>query len=86
MNKEIFTAPTVNERMMTKMAMRKACPLLVQVDTNLSCTVSGQSWTRTYFLECIGERRAAYRAGYGCLKFDDNPVDLKGEKRMHELL
>ena len=59
------------------MTMRKGCPLLVQSDTNKSLTVSGQSWTRTYFLECLGEKCAAYRRGYGCLKFDDNPVDLK---------
>lgn len=61
------------------MAKRKACPLLVQSDTNLSMTVSGQSWTRTYFLECLGRKCAAYRAGYGCLRFDDNPVDLNEE-------
>ena len=70
-----------NERTVNGMAIRKACPLLVQSDTNQSCTVSGQSWTRTYFLECLGERCAAYRAGFGCLKFDDNPVDLKEEER-----
>ncbi len=69
------------EKKVTGMTIRKGCPLLVQSDTNQSCTVSGQSWTRTYFLECLGERCAAYRAGFGCLKFDDNPVDLKEEER-----
>lgn len=39
---------------------RKGCPLLIQSDTNASMTISGQSWTRTYMLECVGERCAAY--------------------------
>lgn len=63
------------------MLKRKACPLLVQSDTNRSITVDGNGWTRTYFLECLGELCAAYRAGYGCLKFDDNPVELKEEEQ-----
>lgn len=31
------------------MMQRKACPLLVQTETNLSCTISGVSLTKTYF-------------------------------------
>lgn len=63
------------------MASRKVCPLLVQSDTNPSYTVQGQSWTRTYFLECLGEKCVAYRKELGCLKFDDNPVELKEEEQ-----
>lgn len=49
---------------------RKACPLLVQSDTNRSLTVEGQSWRRTYFLECLGEKCAAYHHQDGfCEKF-----------------
>lgn len=47
---------------------RKGCPLLIQQDTNPSMTISGQSWTRTYMLECIGEKCAAYEYGF-CKKF-----------------
>lgn len=39
---------------------RKGCPLLIQSDTNTSLTVSGEFWTRTYMLECAGEKCAAY--------------------------
>lgn len=46
----------------------KGCPLLIQQDTNPSMTVNGQSWTRTYMLECIGEKCAAYEHGF-CKKF-----------------
>ncbi len=49
---------------------RKGCPLLVQSDTTPSLTMTGQSWTRTYFLECLGEKCAAYHAQDGfCKKF-----------------
>ena len=40
---------------------RKLCPLLVQSDTTPSLTMQGESWTRTYFAECIGEKCMAYR-------------------------
>ena len=51
----------------------KVCPLLIQSDTNPSCAVSGQSWTRTYFLECIGEKCAAYNGQHGiCERFYTN--------------
>lgn len=40
---------------------RKVCPLLVQSETNPSLTIQGQSWTRTWFSECIGEKCAAYK-------------------------
>ena len=47
----------------------KACPLLVQSDTTPSLTISGESYTRVYFLQCIGDRCAAYKDGC-CKKFD----------------
>lgn len=56
---------------------RKGCPLLIQSETNLSATVSGQSWTRTWFSECIGETCAAYQGGV-CAKFNTNLI-LKKE-------
>lgn len=40
---------------------RKLCPLLVQSDTTPSLTMLGESWQRTYFAECIGEKCMAYR-------------------------
>lgn len=52
---------------------RKGCPLLIQSDTNSSLTMQGQSWTRTYMLECIGEKCAAYQGGV-CAKFDTNLI------------
>ena len=55
--------------------MRKCCPLLVQSETNPSMTVAGQSWTRTWFTECIGEKCAAYQGGL-CDKFQTN-VNLR---------
>lgn len=49
---------------------RKGCPLLIQSDTNQSLTVSGQSFTRTYMLECIGKKCAAYHDKDGfCERF-----------------
>ena len=56
------------------MAMkRKGCPLLIQSDTNPSMTVTGQSWTRTYFLECLGEKCAAYNIAHDiCERFYTN--------------
>ena len=49
---------------------RKGCPLLIQSDTNPSMTISGQSWTRTYMLEWLGEKCAAYHCQDGfCEKF-----------------
>lgn len=56
---------------------RKGCPLLVQSETNPSLTMKGQSWTRTYMLECIGEKCAAYQGGM-CDKFQTN-VNLREE-------
>ena len=47
---------------------RKVCPLLIYQETNQSMTVSGQSWTSTYMLECIGGKCAAYEHGF-CQKF-----------------
>lgn len=56
---------------------RKACPLLVQSDTNPSMTVNGQSWTRTYFLECLGDRCAAYHPQDGFCERWQCSVNLK---------
>lgn len=56
---------------------RKACPLLVQSDTNLSMTIGGQSWTRTYFLRCIGEECAAYHTQDGFCEKWQNSTGLK---------
>lgn len=47
---------------------RKGCPLLVQSETNPSMTITGQSWTRTWFAECIEEKCAAYLCGR-CVKY-----------------
>ena len=47
---------------------RKACPLLVQSDTQPSFTINGESHTRTYFLECSGEKCAAYEKKSGCCR------------------
>lgn len=59
---------------------RKGCPLLIQSDTNPSITVTGQSWTRTYMLECIGEKCAAYkRKDMFCEKFQTRVIMPKME-------
>ena len=52
---------------------RKVCPLLVQSDTNPSLTLAGQSWTRTWLSECIGDKCAAYQGGF-CDKFQTDVV------------
>lgn len=52
---------------------RKGCPLLIQSETNPCITISGQSWTRTWFSECIGEKCAAYQGGV-CAKFETNLI------------
>lgn len=57
---------------------RKACPMLVQSETNPSYTIEGQSWTRTYFLECLGEKCAAYH-GNSC-DIWERSVLLKGDE------
>lgn len=54
---------------------RKACPLLVQSDTEPSLTIQGMSYTRTFFLECLGEKCAAYIQQYGfCKKFQSTVI------------
>lgn len=59
---------------------RKGCPLLINSDTNPSLTVNGQSWTRTYMLECIGEKCAAYKQQDGfCEKFQGITIMPKRE-------
>lgn len=52
---------------------RKGCPLLIQSDTNPSMVVTGRSWTRTYMLECIGEKCVAYQDGI-CDRFKNDVV------------
>lgn len=49
---------------------RKACPLLVQSDTSPSLTVPGESYTRTFFLECLGGQCAAFVSGR-CKRFKE---------------
>lgn len=39
----------------------KGCPLLLQSDTEPSLTVSGRSYTRSYFLPCLGKKCAAFQ-------------------------
>lgn len=58
---------------------RKRCPLLIQSDTNPSLTMLGQSWTRTYMLECVGEKCAAYQGGF-CVKYQTDVVLKEGVK------
>lgn len=49
---------------------RKKCPLLIHSNTHQSIRIPGESWTRTYFLECIGEECAAYDIDLcSCLRF-----------------
>ena len=47
----------------------KVCPLLVQVDTNPSYTIDGQSHTRTWFAKCLGIKCGGYANGF-CNRFD----------------
>lgn len=47
----------------------KCCPLLVQSETRQSLTAKGESFTRSYFSECIGENCAAFKIGGFCEKF-----------------
>lgn len=66
---------------------RKGCPLLVQSDTNPSLTMRGQSWTRTYLLECPGEKCAAYSVPDGfCKKFHHTVVLREEEKEGGEMI
>lgn len=49
---------------------RKVCPLLVQSNTEPSLTMQGASYTRTFLIECLGEKCAAYIQQDGfCEKF-----------------
>lgn len=56
---------------------RKACPLLVQSDTNPSMCVNGESHTRTYFLRCLGEDCAAYHTQDGFCEKWQGSTELK---------
>ena len=50
----------------------KGCPLLLQSDTEPSMTVQGRSYTRSYFLPCLGHKCAAYKrdgARHTCERF-----------------
>lgn len=65
---------------------RKGCPLLIQQDTNPSLTVSGQSWTRSYMLECIGEQCAAYnRKKFFCERFQCCVIAPQPKEADHEV-
>lgn len=48
----------------------------MQSETNPSMTITGQSWTRTWFAECIGEKCAAYQGGL-CDKFQTDVTFLE---------
>jgi hypothetical protein len=52
---------------------RKGCPLLIQSDTNPSWTVAGETHTRTYFLQCIGEKCVAFEAE-SCKQFHTSTI------------
>lgn len=47
----------------------KACPLLVRIDTHPSMTIEGETFTRSYFADCLLEGCAAYVGGK-CRRFD----------------
>lgn len=53
---------------------RKKCPFLIQSETTSSLTIEGQSRTRIYMLECIGEECAAYHDGGMCVEFHTNVI------------
>lgn len=62
-------------------AKRKACPLLIQSDTNPSLTMAGQSWTRTFFIECLGPKCAAWdEVTHECHRFG-TCVDMAKEDK-----
>lgn len=61
-------------------AKRKACPLLIQRDTNPSLTIAGQSWSRTFFLRCLGPECAAWdEVTHECNRFG-TCVDIQKEE------
>lgn len=51
----------------------KVCPLLVQSNTNVSLNIKGQSWTQTWFSDCLEEKCAAYHDGF-CNTFRNTVV------------
>ncbi len=51
----------------------KACPLLVQSDTTPSFTLKDAVYTRTYFLECLANKCAAYQIGM-CQRFNTTVI------------
>ncbi len=60
---------------MNKKLNIKSCPLLVEVDTYPSLTVSGESHTREFFTPCIGEKCAAFDLQRGaCNKFNTTVI------------
>ena len=60
---------------------RKLCPLLIESEVKPSLTIEGQSWTRTYFSECIGEKCAAYNEAHDtCEKFYTNVKGMEAMK------
>lgn len=59
---------------------RKSCPLLVQSNTEPSLTIQGASYTRTFFIECLGEKCAAYIKQDGfCKKFQSTVIILANQ-------
>ncbi len=41
----------------------KACPFLLQRDTTPSLTIAGESYTRSFFLRCLGGEYAGFVQG-----------------------
>lgn len=57
----------------------KGCPLLIQSHTSPSMMIRDESYTKSYMLECIGNKCAAYVSG-DCGMFGRiNTVILDGE-------
>lgn len=57
----------------------RACPLLVQSNTEKSWTIPDTSYTRTFFLECLGHKCAAYKDGV-CAKFGGKATYLSASE------
>lgn len=58
----------------------KACPLLVNSESQPSATVPGESLTFSYFRDCLANRCAAYRSGF-CERFKTVVDTLEAEEK-----
>ena len=52
----------------------KVCPLLVQSETNPSYAIAGQSYTRTWFSECLGIKCGGFAGGF-CNRLDTHVLE-----------